>query len=63
MGFAINKVMNNKIESKLERANRLGYAYECELCGTVGLKGNSQSKCEWSMMGTHSWKLVRNTDD
>ena len=34
--------MKQKIESKLERANRMGYNYECKICGTIGVKGNSQ---------------------
>ena len=50
-------------ETRLERATRLGYVYECELCGTIGEKGNSQSKCDWSLMGTHSWKLIKKESD
>ena len=35
------------------------YVNECELCGTIGTNENEHSRCDWSFIGTHSWKLIK----
>lgn len=45
---------------RIQKAKELGYHYECEVCGMIADKDNFNSKCDWSLLYVHGWRLAKN---